>query len=65
MPGIGSMSVFGLSRQRPRVNGWECLVHSSVQTMQAQIKRNADDPQQTSAVGIRGKHRCPSKQRSH
>jgi len=26
--------------------------------MQTQIKRNASDPQQTSVVGIRGKHRC-------
>jgi hypothetical protein len=35
------------------------LVRSSVQTMQAQIKRNAGDPQQTSVIGIRGKYLCP------
>jgi len=32
------------------------LVRSSVQTMQAQIKRNAGNPQQTSAMGIRGNY---------
>jgi hypothetical protein len=35
------------------------LVRSSVQTMQAQIKRNASDPQQTSVIRSRGKSLCP------
>ena len=52
MPGIGPMSVYGLSCQtgsrRLEMTG---QVRSSALTMLAQIKRNDEDPQQTSGGG--------------